>query len=282
MDIPVSYLQLDPWWFQVSWTARSDYFPDGLRSFQDNIDVPLLLYSYFWSTHTPAAYNYSYKFEDAYNYFHRDTLFHMTQVSPQDSRRFYGDIFGEYADVMGGTEIDFSNYMPTLWPSFNADPGAIEQWAAGLAGAALEQQVSVQYCMPLPCQLLIALQLPAVTNARASGDNFPVAYQPGGNPDRWMIPYTSILLSAMAIRPFMDVIWTAADQPGNPYNVSRHNIELQVLLLNFAGLLAPLVSCLLLFVLCLCPGYRRHYVCRPSRNWRRYWLLQCFSRTFDC
>eukprot|EP00750_Incisomonas_marina_P017283 INCI20198.3.p1 GENE.INCI20198.3~~INCI20198.3.p1 ORF type:complete len:341 (-),score=44.32 INCI20198.3:28-1050(-) len=44
-----------------------------------------------------------------------------------------------------------------------------------------------------------------------------------------MIPYTSLLHAALGLAPFMDVIWTSASQPGNPYSVTRHNIELQAI-----------------------------------------------------
>ena len=35
--------------------------------------------------------------------------------------------------------------------------------------------------------------------------------------------------NAMFLRPFMDVIWTTANQPGNNYHAIRHNIELQAI-----------------------------------------------------
>jgi len=54
--------------------------------------------------------------------------------------------------------------------------------------------------------------LTAVTNARASEDNFP------DSGARWKIGYTALFLAPMNIRPFFDVIWTTAVQPGNPYD----------------------------------------------------------------
>ena len=51
------------------------------------------------------------------------------------------------------------------------------KWLSGMANAAARLNMTVQYCMAHPASFLHALQLPAVTNGRASGD-----YQtPSGN-----------------------------------------------------------------------------------------------------
>lgn len=60
--------------------------------------------------------------------------------------------------------------------------------------AALSNNMSVQYCMGLAHEMLMALKLPAVTNARASEDNFPT------NENRWQIGYTGLLYGAVALR----------------------------------------------------------------------------------
>lgn len=39
-----------------------------------------------------------------------------------------------------------------------------------------------------------------------------------------------MLMWPLGLRPFFDVIWTTGDQPGNPYNYTRHNVELQAIL----------------------------------------------------
>ena len=46
-----------------------------------------------------------------------------------------------------------------------------EKWLAGMARAAASLNMSVQYCMSHPAAFLYAaMNLPAVTNGRASGD----------------------------------------------------------------------------------------------------------------
>ena len=60
--VPVAYMQLDDWWYQgpfyfgnvkavVDWHASnsSGLFPHGLQAFSDKLNLPLQLYTPFWS-----------------------------------------------------------------------------------------------------------------------------------------------------------------------------------------------------------------------------------------
>jgi hypothetical protein len=60
--------------------------------------------------------------------------------------------------------------------------------------------------MALPNQLMQTLELPAVTNARASDDNTPL------NAHRWGIGYTALFFNELRVALFMDNVWSAADQ----------------------------------------------------------------------
>ena len=73
-------------------------------------------------------------------------------------------------------------------------PSSKNYSVAGMNDAALGHNMSVQYCMGLAHEMLMALKLPAVTNARASEDNFP------NNENRWQIGYTGLLYGAVALR----------------------------------------------------------------------------------
>jgi len=68
----------------------------------------------------------------------------------------------------------------------------------------------------------------AVTNARASEDNFPSA---GG---RWSIGLTSMFYGALDLKPFYDDTWTVAQQcaPDNPYGCGTREtfVELSVVI----------------------------------------------------
>lgn len=85
--------------------------------------------------------------------------------------------------------------------------------------------------MDLPSFALASVELDAVTNARASTDNFPSAEDGPNGHWRWKIAYGSLLYSVLGLQPFMDVIWTTAVEPGNiaarGRTAKRTNIELQ-------------------------------------------------------
>lgn len=77
--------------------------------------------------------------------------------------------------------------------------------------AAAATHVSVQLCMDLPSDALLSTQLPRLTNARASEDDFP------GTDSRWDIGVSSLLYAAVGLRPFYDDTWSVEYQPGSPY-----------------------------------------------------------------
>lgn len=89
-------------------------------------------------------------------------------------------------------------YLPLCMPpSCSGLPlklGSKAHSIAGMNDALLGHNMSVQYCMGLAHEMLMALKLPAVTSARASEDNFPYSK------DRWQIGYTSLLYGAVALR----------------------------------------------------------------------------------
>lgn len=102
----------------------------------------------------------------------------------------------------------------------------MDAWIDGVAGAAFAGGIPLQLCLSWPADALAALTRPAITHIRASIDDFP-----GQFPTRWRIGMTSMLLSALAVRPFTDGMWTTAVQPGNPYGdaVNASYPELAVL-----------------------------------------------------
>lgn len=81
------------------------------------------------------------------------------------------------------------------------------KWLSGMGTAAAAHNLSVQFCMAHPAAFLHALQLPAVTNGRASGD-----YQdPAGN----LLSYGTAapFFSAVGIAPSKDNWWSTPNQP---------------------------------------------------------------------
>lgn len=71
------------------------------------------------------------------------------------------------------------------------------KWLLDMGNAALRNNLTIQYCMPMVRHLLQSVEIPRMNQARASGD-----YHPGN--DQWNIGISSILYHALDIRPFKD------------------------------------------------------------------------------
>jgi len=80
--------------------------------------------------------------------------------------------------------------------------------------------------MPLWSDYLQSVEIPAVTQIRASND-YRVGLIPGNK--QWNIGKPSLIAHALGMVPFKDVFWTTKVQPGNPYNATEPNPELQTL-----------------------------------------------------
>ena len=136
---------------------------------------------------------------------------------------------------MIGFEIDFVDSNLLTFHEFTSKLGAAAEWMNGWGEASHDHGISTQICMDIPAAALQSLLLPAVTNARASEDNFPggnSAAAPGWQQGRWKIAYTSLFYNALELAPFMDVVWTSSKpEPGSPYQGhERNNVELQFML----------------------------------------------------
>lgn len=212
-SVPIRYIQLDPWALDNSaWDPRSKYFPDGLDGFRKQAGgLPLLLYGSFWAPKSRGANSTASKFglpfveSVSFPYGHGHEQF--SEPDPQSAAAFYRLLFQKHELI--GYENDFMIWDFIATPAFVSEPGALTAWeglARGMDTAAQEKNISLQYCMAQPNQLMQTLELPAVTNARASDDNTPQ------NRHRWAIGYTALFFNELRVLPFMDNVWTRANQ----------------------------------------------------------------------
>lgn len=246
--MPVSYLQLDPFWAPVDgceqWNPngtcgcamlhfdeRLDLYPSKLTGLVDDIGVKLLLYSDMYCPDTALFYP-SIPFIVSRPYDiglpTKTILSVIAMPMPVFAEQFYHTIMSKYVanGVLGGFEIDFMDIIFLMFDQYNQDVSSAELWVSGMNAAASKLKIPIQYCMTLPGFALQSVKLMAVTNARATEDNYPQ------NPNRWQLAYGSMLFAALGLKPFFDVIWTVPTQPPNIYNMSRHNILLQGMLKN--------------------------------------------------
>ena len=90
-----------------------------------------------------------------------------------------------------------------------------------MAVGAASSDRTVQYCMPLPSEVLSAAAYPAVTNARATGDYFHAN-------DQWAVGSTSLFYWAIGILPFKDGFYSSNNkQVGGQTGVDAVEVDLQ-------------------------------------------------------
>ena len=184
--------------------------------------------------------NYNLPFIDSRYFDAGFTSGKISTVAADASNTFYNRLFEEYATTgtMVAYENDFMDFNYLLFNEFLTNVTSYDTWMQGMSDAALNYKLPIQLCMSLPNQIMQSLLSSAVTNARASEDNFPggahaSAWEQGS---RWQIAYTSVFYAALDVMPFMDVIWTSAHCAGSPYPHDRDNIVLQVCFLLGGGI----------------------------------------------
>ena len=221
--VPIAYMQLDDWWYNgkfffgnvksvTDWHASnaSRLFPNGLPSFSSTLNLSLQLYTPFFADDFETPYNMT-----------ESTKFIGTKiVTPKDSYNFFNDLFdlgaAQTLSRFIAYEIDF------LLENFSGSASMFEtvysasQWYAGLADAAAAHNLAVQFCLCSATDILESLTLPAVVQARASGDYV------GKVENAFAIGGSSLLMGALAIAPSKDTLWTSSPQPGTMSD-NEHN-----------------------------------------------------------
>lgn len=110
-------------------------------------------------------------------------------------------------------EPDFMNQNSNCVDDFVTTVDAADAWQRGMADAARERNVSVQWCYATPADVLNSVTMPAVTNFRVS---FDFCY--GAS---WDVGVSSLLVWALGKHPSKDTFWTTdngrAATPGCPW-----------------------------------------------------------------
>lgn len=199
----------------TDWHASnvSRLFPNGLNAFSDKLDLPLQLYTPFFADDFVTPYNTT-----------ESTSFRGTKiVTPRDSYKFYSDLFdlgnSETGGRMKAYECDFlmDNFAGSA--SMFESVTAASEWYRGMADAALERDIAVQYCLCSATDVLESLSLPAVVQARASGDYVNKQANP------FALGGSSLLMGALKIAPSKDTLWTASPQPGTMSDTEHNGLS---------------------------------------------------------
>jgi hypothetical protein len=80
--------------------------------------------------------------------------------------------------------------------------------------AAEKLGINIQHCISFPRHILQALEIPRVTQARASTD---YAFHITGEVQQYNIGISSMFVDAIGIAPFKDTFWSTSLEPGASY-----------------------------------------------------------------
>eukprot|EP00659_Diplonema_papillatum_P007521 gene7521-11520_t len=202
--IPVKHWLMDSWWYfkgtgdgVKNWTAMPSIFPDGIGAVTEKTHWPIVAHNRYWSSNTDYAKQNGGK----YNFLVEPNSQSGVAI-PQD-QEFWDDLLAE-AKVWGLAtyEQDWLNDEFNWLNCTRSSPTVAKNWLRQMGAAARKNDVHVQYCMSLPRHILMSVEIPAVTQARASND-----YQPGN--DQWApLGVTGIFAHAVGIAPTKDSFWT--------------------------------------------------------------------------
>ena len=226
--IPARYLMLDDWWYTgpyylndvkcvAVWEANPDaaFFPSGLPALARDINVSMMLYTPFYCNLTINGTDFDFK--SAFEMVSNSLYTGSKMVVPRDAHAFFGLQLDEGLAMTGGAlktmEWDFVGANTQHFAPLYADTDAANAWFAGLGGAAAERGIEVQLCLAYPADLLMALDLPAVTNARASGDYCFSSTDHLKDPNLAPLGGSALLFDAIGVAPSKDVFWSATPQP---------------------------------------------------------------------
>ena len=199
----------------------ADVFPDGLAVVHRRLEnLPLSAHNRWWAYDNVYQDKYAFVFD-----------LHDKKALPIGNDSFWFDFFveargwGLVSYVQDWLAVQTRDFLPT-----RTDIHLGEEWLRSMGKAADQVGINIQYCMSYPRHFLQALQIPRVTHARASAD-YAVSLMNHVR-SQWTIGITSMLLDAVGIAPFKDVLWTRSTQPGSPYtaNASEQLPDRQILI----------------------------------------------------
>jgi hypothetical protein len=208
--IPLRYLQLDSWWYfktltgpggerlkprnpklpaeewnryggLLKYEAHPSVFPGGLAAFQKKVDLPLITHNRWIDPESPYHAHYA--------------ISGVAAVDP----KFWQAIMAYTSSANVVTyEQDWLNVIYKNSPALGTTLSAGDAFTDGMARAAQEKGMSLQYCMALPRHFLQGARYGNLTTIRTSGDRLTRS-----NWDTFL--YTSRLASALGIWPWTDV-----------------------------------------------------------------------------
>jgi hypothetical protein len=188
--------------------GTSNQFPLPETDFQKALGIPLQLYAPYFCDQSAYFTRVNASASPAWQSYQSDiTLpgcggFGFQDVIANQSLDFYRWFYKKGVETgMVSFEPDFMNQNYNCVKEFVESAGLAREWQMGMATAALEMNLTVQWCYATPTDILGALEMPAVTNFRVSND---FCYG-----ESWRVGVSSLIVWAAGGFPSKDTLWTS-------------------------------------------------------------------------
>ncbi len=217
--VPFAAVELDSWFYphqvprrlnptaetdvpptgMMSWEAREDMLPEGVRALRARLgDPPLILHSRHFSSRSP--------------YFEREPAWRDGDRAHPSDPSFSQRLMAQAAS-WGAIQYE----QDWLSESFlgvrglREEPGRARAWQEGLDRAAAEHGLSLLWCMATPADFFQTVTLRRVNAIRTSGDYRYII----GNQALWSwFLYGNALARSLGLWPFKDVFLSRSDATG--------------------------------------------------------------------
>ena len=212
--IPYKFVLLDSWWYfkglsggVLNWTARPDVFSGGdagITALVEKTGWKITAHNRYWDKATGYARQNGGNFD-----FFLDGASGKMGVPLQTefwtwllTSKVKAWNLGTYEQDWLYNELEGVTALLT-----NVSLG--RQWLVQMGAGAAQADVSIQLCMSYPRHTLQSVEMPTVTQVRASDDHVP-GRNGGVSPVQWNLAYSSLLSWAVGVAPFKDKCVAAA------------------------------------------------------------------------
>lgn len=213
VKLPYKHWLMDSWWYYqgdgggvTNWTARPDIFPGGTAAVTAQTKWGIVAHNRFW------ADNNVYATQNGGDYQFIIERQSSGGLAIPVEQRFWDDLIRNA--TVWGLRVYEQDWLYNEFSELNCtleSASLARQWLMQMGNACEKEGINIQYCMSWPRHILQSLEIPAVTQARASDD-----YQQNAN-QQWKLGITSIFAHAVGITPTKDNFWSTSDQPGNTH-----------------------------------------------------------------
>merc|ERR1712072_960167 len=167
-----------------------------MKYIQEKLGLPMVMHNRQWSTKSDYVKHWT------------DIEWYSSSKAavPKDPVKFFDRFFTQQEGW--GLAMYEQDWMVTEYQEVDALHTNISMgdlWLYGMAEGAARSKRTVQYRMPTPYEVLSASNLPAVTNARATGDYFH-------SNNQWAVGQTSLFYRALNILPFKDGFYSSTNK----------------------------------------------------------------------